>query len=177
MIKTKIMKKLIFYILFPFSTLLAQVETQSELFKTIKEKDSLLFNIGFNTCDISQFENLVSDNFEFYHDKSGITPNKTAFVESIRNGLCKMNYKAKRVLVDGSMQVFPLYNNGVLYGAIQNAKHEFYAIEPNKPEYLTSVALISHLWLLENGQWKLSRSLSFDHKTPEELLKLNAKKR
>lgn len=165
------MKKLIFYILFPFSTLLAQVDTQSELFKTIKEKDSLLFNIGFNTCDISQFENLVSDNFEFYHDKSGITPNKTAFVESIRNGLCKMNYKAKRVLVDGSMQVFPLHNNGVLYGAIQNAKHEFYAIEPNKPEYLTSFAMFTHLWILENGQWKLSRGLSFDHKTPEELSK------
>ena len=167
------MKKLMIFLFMTLFTVTvkAQMDTQSELFKTIKEKDSLLFNIGFNTCDISQFENLVSDNFEFYHDKSGITPNKTAFIDGIKNGLCKMNYKAKRVLVEGSMQVFPLYKNGVLYGAIQNAKHEFYGIEPNKPEYLTSVALITHLWLLENGQWKLSRSLSFDHISAEEIKK------
>jgi hypothetical protein len=165
------MKKLItlFYCIMAITYTFAQIDVKSNLFKTIKEKDSLLFNIGFNTCDISQFENLVSDNFEFYHDKSGITPNKTVFLDNTRNGLCKMSYKAKRVLIDGSMQVFPLYKNGEMYGAIQNAKHEFYAIEKDKPEFLTNVALFTHLWLLENGQWKLSRVFSFDHKTPDEL--------
>ena len=51
----------------------AQTEKSSDLYQIIKEKDSLLFNIGFNNCDISQFENLVSEQFEFYHDQSGIT--------------------------------------------------------------------------------------------------------
>ena len=54
----------------------AQVESSSVLYKTILEKDSLLFNIGFNTCDISQFEKLLSENFEFFHDKSGISDRK-----------------------------------------------------------------------------------------------------
>lgn len=68
------------------STLIsAQIEQSSELYKTIKEKDSLLFNVGFNTCDISQLKNLVSENFEFYHDQSGITNSKTDFLRSIEN--------------------------------------------------------------------------------------------
>lgn len=163
------MKKLI--ILLPifilFNSLKGQVDINSDLYKTLKGKDSLMFNIGFNTCDMGVFESLVSENFEFYHDQSGITSNKKAFLDNTKNGLCKMNYKAKRVLVEGSLQVFPLSNNGVLYGAIQSGKHEFYAIEKDKPEYLTSVALFTHVWLLENGQWKFSRGLSFDHKSPD----------
>ena len=167
------MKKplLYFYCLTMTFNLFSQIDTQSELFKTIKEKDSLLFNIGFNTCNMKQFENLVSDSVEMYHDQSGTILSKSVFMENTKNGLCKMNYKAKRVLVEGSMQVFPMYNKGVLYGAIQSAKHQFYAIEPNKPEYLTSEALFTHLWLLENGQWKLGRILSFDHKNPDKLEK------
>lgn len=31
----------------------AQVQPNSELYKTIMEKDSLLFNVGFNTCNLS----------------------------------------------------------------------------------------------------------------------------
>ncbi len=50
----------------------SQVDRTSELFKTLKLNDSLLLDIGFNTCDIKQFDNLVNDNFEFYHDEAGI---------------------------------------------------------------------------------------------------------
>ena len=52
---------------------IAQEEKSSDLYKTIMSKDSLLFNVGFNTCDISQFENLFSDDFEFYHDRDSIS--------------------------------------------------------------------------------------------------------
>ena len=113
----------------------AQIDTSSTLYKTIKEKDSLLFNIGFNTCDISQFKKLVSDDFEFYHDKAGITNSKSDFVLGIENGLCKLNYKPKRVLDKKSLELYPLKQNGVLYGVIQNGTHRFYAIEKNKDEY------------------------------------------
>jgi hypothetical protein len=147
--------------------LFAQVDKSSELFRTLKTKDSLLFNVGFNTCDIGQFENLVSDNFEFYHDKAGITLSKSAFISSIKDGLCKLSYKPRRELVENSLQVFPLEKNGVLYGAIQMGTHRFYAIEKDKPEYLTDVAKFTHVWLLENGNWKLSRGLSYDHQGNE----------
>lgn len=158
----------LFAILAVHNTTKAQEPTNSVLHKTLKTKDSLLFEVGFNTCDLKPFEVLVSEKFEFYHDQSGITPNKAAFLESIRNGLCKLSYRPRRELVQGSLVVYPLYKNGVLYGAIQMGKHRFFAIEKDKPEYFTSIAKFTHVWLLENGEWKLVSVLSYDHQTKNE---------
>lgn len=160
------MKLTLFSLLFcltPFS-MYSQVAPSSGLFRTLKAQDSLLFEVGFNTCDIAQFENLISDDFEFYHDKSGITASKAAFIAGIRDGLCKMDYKAKRELVVNSLEVYPLENNGVLYGAIQTGIHRFYEVKDIKPDQLTSVAKFTHVWLLVNGEWKLGRGLSYDHR-------------
>lgn len=145
----------------------AQVKDTSEIYRTLKTKDSLLFNIGFNTCDISQFESLVSDNFEFYHDKAGITSSKSAFISSIKDGICKLDYKPRRELIENSLEVFPLQKNNVLYGAIQMGDHRFYAEEKDKSLRLTSVAKFTHVWLLEKGSWKLSRGLSYNHQVNE----------
>lgn len=145
----------------------AQVKDTSEIYRTLKTKDSLLFNIGFNTCDISQFESLVSDNFEFYHDKAGITSSKSAFISSIKDGICKLDYKPRRELIENSLEVFPLEKNNVLYGAIQMGDHRFYAEEKDKSLRLTSVAKFTHVWLLEKGSWKLSRGLSYNHQVNE----------
>ena len=160
------MKKyfLLFQIILLSIVVYAQTEKSSELYQIIKEKDSLLFNLGFNNCDITQFENLVSEKFEFYHDQSGITDSKFAFINSIQNGLCKLNYKPKRMLIDNSLEVYPLKNDGILYAAIETGIHHFYAIEKDSTEYLTSIAKFSHLWILENGNWKLNKGLSYDHK-------------
>lgn len=160
------MKRFIFFLLLPAHLLSAQPEELSALFNTLKTQDSLLFEAGFNTCDISRFQALLSEDMEFYHDRSGITDSKEAFIGSIGNGLCKMEYKAIRRLVEGSLQVFPMYNNGRLYGAIQTGEHRFYAIYPGKEEALTSTAKFTHLWLLEEGEWKLARVLSYDHQAP-----------
>jgi CubicO group peptidase (beta-lactamase class C family) len=156
----------VFYFLLIISSLttFGQVDKTSALYKTIKEKDSLLFNLGFNNCDIKQFENLINENFEFYHDQSGITNSKEEFISGIENGLCKLPYKPRRILSENKTEVFPLEKNGVLYGAIQTGIHNFYAVEENKSEYLTSVAKFSHVWILENGDFKLSKGLSYDHK-------------
>lgn len=145
----------------------AQVSTSSSLYQTLKKQDSLLFNVGFNTCNISAFETLVSDNFEFYHDQAGMMLSKAAFINSVKNNVCSLNYKASRVLEPGSMQVYPLEKNGVLYGAIETGIHRFYALEPGKPLYFTSRAKFSNVWKLENGEWRLVRSLSYDHQDTE----------
>jgi hypothetical protein len=154
--------------LLSINLLYAQETSNSALYKTLKTKDSLLFEIGFNTCEIKQFENLVAEDFEFYHDQSGITPNKLSFIDGIRNGLCKLPYRPRRELVKNSLEVFPLYKNGILYGAIQMGKHRFFANEKDKPEYFTSIAKFTHIWLLENGEWKFLRGLSYDHKSQDE---------
>jgi CubicO group peptidase (beta-lactamase class C family) len=160
------MTRQLFFFLLVISSLttFGQVDKTSALFKNIKEKDSLLFNLGFNNCEIKQFENLVSENFEFYHDQAGITNSKAEFISGIKNGLCQLAYKPKRELAENKMEVYPLEKNDILYGAIQTGIHNFYAIENDKSEYLTSVAKFTHVWILENGVFKLSKGLSYDHK-------------
>lgn len=141
------------------------VEHQA-IFKQLKTNDSLLFEVGFNKCDISQIEKLTSKDFELYHDQAGITDSKEAFMESVK-GLCTMNYRATRELDENSLEVHLLKNNGQVYGAIQTGKHQFYAEEENKPKYLTSTAEFMHLWIKEEGQWKFKRVLSYNHEVAE----------
>lgn len=145
----------------------AQVDKQSELFKAIMAKDSLLFQVGFNTCNMSQFENLLSDTFEFYHDVDGIS-DKTKFLKDLRNGLCgnPSGYQARRELLPRSTEVFALHhksNHGEIYGAIQTGVHRFFEKQSGKPEQFGSSARFTHVWLLEKGEWKLSRSFSYEH--------------
>lgn len=155
--------QIIFFFIYFTSFSYGQEIEKLELYKTIMEKDSLLFNVGYNTCDISQFEDLISENFEFYHDQVGIISSKKEFIKSIEEGICKLNYKPFRELVEGSIEVYPLEKNGLLYGAIQTGKHLFYAVEQNNSKRLTSIAKFTLFWKIDNGNWKLSRALSFDH--------------
>ena len=140
-----------------------QSQDTSQTYHRLKTCDSMLFNVGFNTCNIRVFEELLSDTFEFYHDQAGITSSKTAFITGIREGLCKLPYKAIRQLEDSTVEVYPLRKNGVLYGAVQTGVHYFYARKTGKEDVRTSTAKFVHVWVLESGEWKLRRSLSFDH--------------
>lgn len=161
-------KYLITLCLFFASSLVpAQVGKQSELFKTIMSKDSLLFNVGFNTCSISQFENLLSANFEFYHDVEGMS-DKTKFLKDLRGGLCSnpSGYQARRELLAESTEIYALRrksNQGEIYGAIQIGVHQFFEKQTGKAEQFGSSARFTHVWLLERGEWKLSRSFSYEH--------------
>ncbi|MFD2940851.1 serine hydrolase [Flavobacterium notoginsengisoli] len=156
---------------FQFQMGFSQEQKNSPLYKIIMSRDSLLFNIGFNTCDISVSESLCSDQLEFYHDKNGLS-NKTDFVKTMKSGLCASpsTYQSKRELIDESTKIYPLYKNGVLYAALQNGIHYFYENKTNKGEpflkeneKLVGKARFSHLWVLENNDWKLKRILSYDH--------------
>ncbi|WP_299118159.1 DUF3471 domain-containing protein [uncultured Winogradskyella sp.] len=143
----------------------AQVDKTSELYKTLKTNDSLLFSVGFNTCDISQFERFLAEDLEFYHDKSGIEKGKTVFIKGVKSGLCKPNNteKINRYLVEESLEVFPLYNNGKLYGTIQKGVHYFSQVKDLKFDDSDNSAQFSHLWLLTNGKWEIKRVFSYNH--------------
>lgn len=166
---------LIGFLFFQFQFGFSQEKKNSELYKIIMSKDSLLFDVGFNTCDISQFENLFSDDLEFYHDRSG-TSDKTLFVKNMQKGLCGFigTRQYRRYLVPNTTEVYPLYNKGVLYGAMQMGIHQFYEKSVEKNESLAnakenfgSTARFTHVWLLKDGVWKLSRCFSYDHQTED----------
>ncbi len=142
-------------------------EEVQTVFNQLRAQDSLLFQLGYNQSDTAQLRLVIHDDFEFYHDQSGLLESKELFLKGI-SGLCHMNYKATRVLDLPSLEVHLLKNNGNLYGAIQTGKHAFYGEEPGKPRYLTSTATFTHVWILENGSWKLKRVLSYDHVVPGE---------
>ncbi|MDW3193081.1 MAG: nuclear transport factor 2 family protein [Cytophagales bacterium] len=134
----------------------AQISHDSDLYKTLKAQDSLLFEIGFNQCDLQVIDRLLPDRFEFFHDKDGYITSKQTFVNTLRENLCSNGQNmTERVLVEGSLEVFPLYEEGQLYGAIQRGIHQFG----------TTTARFTHLWLKEQDRWVPSKMLSFDHIT------------
>ncbi|MBX9734421.1 MAG: class A beta-lactamase-related serine hydrolase [Chitinophagaceae bacterium] len=144
-----------------------QVAKNSQLFLDLKKQDSVFFERAFNLCDTVYLKSAIHKDLLFFHDQSGIQT-KADFLENTRKNICSNpNYKPVRKVEENSLEVFPLYNDGKLYGAIQSGIHNFYIREPNKKDTPTSKAKFLHVWLLENGNWLLKEVLSFDHHDPE----------
>jgi hypothetical protein len=144
----------------------AQVAKTSDLFLSLKKQDSIFFERAFNLCDMEYLNKSVHETLIFFHDQGGIQ-DKARFLENTRNNICSnANMKPIRKVDESSLEVFPLYNDGKLYGAIQTGVHNFYIREPNKKDVLTSKAKFIHVWLLGNGNWLLKEVLSFDHQNP-----------
>lgn len=145
---------------------MAQVQKDAELFLMLKKQDSVFFERGFNQCDLQYLEGVIHDDLIFYHDQSGIQ-NKSVFFENVKNNLCaNPNKKPIRKVVENSLEVYPLYNEGELYGAIQKGVHHFYIREPDKEDVPTGSAKFTHVYLLVNRNWLLKEVLSYDHGPP-----------
>jgi CubicO group peptidase (beta-lactamase class C family) len=166
------MTKQLFSLLIVFCSLNianGQVAKNSELFLTMKKQDSIFFERSFNLCDFEYLNKAIHKDLGFYHDQSGIQ-NRESFLENTKKYICSdSNRKPIRKVVDESLEVFPLYNNGVLYGVIQNGIHDFYIREANKADLHTSRARFTSLYLLENGNWLLKEVLSYDHNEPSKI--------
>jgi hypothetical protein len=154
-------------VMFSATTVTAQsnsskIPASRQLFSELAVKDRELFDTIFNKCDVDRLGELITEDFEFYHDKSGqVAKSGKEFVDSIRN-LCErqntgIDHRARRVLVRNSLAVYPLNN----YGAVQMGVHRFYPLIKGKSN---EIAKFTHLWKKENGEWRLARVLSYDHK-------------
>lgn len=151
------------------NTVSAQTDKTSPLFLELKQQDSLFFERSFNQCDIAYLESRMARDLKFYHDQSGFQ-DRTKFFENIKQYICAPSTKKPIRKVDAnSLEVFPLYNNGKLYGAIQMGVHHFYSREQGKTDIHTSTAKFTHVWVMEEGIWKLSEVLSYDHHEPNNI--------
>ena len=145
----------------------SQVPETHELYKTLKTKDSILFDAAFNRCDVETMKSLFTEDFEFYHDKGGLKIGREQFLAPTRKACEKRDFSqpqpAKRILVEGSLEVYPLYKNDELYGAIQHGIHSFEFLNENQQYQKGDIAKFTHVWVLENNEWKIKRELSYNH--------------
>ena len=128
---------------------------REELFRTIASLDAEVFD-AFNRCDLEKFGSYFTEELEFYHDNGGLTDwTRKSLVESVKNNICGKVY---RVLVPGTLEVYPL--NG--YGAIEIGVHRFYHPGRDSTEQVGEAKFV-HLWQQKDGRWQMTRVLSFDH--------------
>lgn len=144
-------------------------KTSPELRATVHTLDRQLFDAVFASCDADQLRPMVAEDFEFYHDKNGLSATSgTQFVDNVR-GMCARqktgaDYRARRELDAASSEVFAMNN----YGAIHTGVHRFYMLEPGKQEKLVEISRFSNLWHHDDkGTWTLTRVFSYDHRTTE----------
>ena len=124
------------------------------LYKEIAHLDSVVFT-AFNTRDIELFKTLFTADLEFYHDKGGLTGYNHTIDFMITTA--KNNNNLKRVLVPGSLEVYPIPG----YGAMQIGSHKFCHTENGKEDCGTFKFV--HIWQKKDGAWKISRVVSYDH--------------
>ena len=127
-----------------------------QLFKTVQSLDTQLFD-AYNHCDLTTLGSLVSENLEFYHDKTGLAVGRQVFLDAIKNNICG---KVTRELVPGTLEVYPIAN----YGAVEIGVHRFH--HPGEPGNIGEAKFVT-LWQLKDGNWKITRVISFDHHPAE----------
>lgn len=142
----------------------AQLAKTDSLFLALKKQDSLFFERSFNLCDLVYLDQTTHPDLVFFHDQGGMQ-HKVEFMAAVKNNICgNTEQKPIRKVTPNSLAVYPLYQNGTLYGVLQTGEHDFYIREKGKADRYSSHAKFSHVWLLDNGRWLLREVLSYDHK-------------
>ena len=132
-------------------------ETSTSLYNEIVSADSSLFN-AFNNCDTLTYDKYFTDDLEFYHDKGGLTVSLKSELKSFTEN-CASGLNLRRELVKSSLEVYPIKN----YGAIEIGMHHFYHTNKGGIEKLGGTYKFIHVWQMKNGEWKISRVISYGH--------------
>lgn len=164
------LKILLLFVILASSQLYGQ--TNKELYTKVAQLDSSFF-VSFNICDLETYGSFLSEDYEFYHDQQGMTKSRDAELESMKVfcGEQRERQKLRRELIPGSLKVFPMNK----YGAIATGEHKFYLVINEQTIKSVTKAKFTTLWKLEDDEWKMTRTLSYDHQPePEYQLKEDA---
>ena len=128
--------------------------------------DRKLFALVFDHQDDVALRALLTDDFQFHHDKSGLGTftSAEAFVAAIHQNFERRatgeNVRARREPVAGSEAIYALAH----HGAIHTGEHRVYGLETGKPDQLRETGRFFHVWRKVDGHWKLAQVYSYDHR-------------
>lgn len=115
---------------------------------------------AFNACDMQAMGDLLTEDVEFYHDKTGLTSSKGAVLDSLRKGPCaNPSMHLRREAVAGGLRFHPLAGGY----ALLSGTHRFHVREEGKPERLDGQAEFTNLWQSVDGHWRMRRVFSYAH--------------
>lgn len=154
---------LIFVLILTASHLRGQAN--EALFNKIAQLDSSFF-VSFNNCDLEAYGAFLYEDYEFYHDKQGMTKSREAELESMKIfcGEQRKQQHLRRELVQESLKVYPMNE----FGAIATGEHIFHLVINEQTSKSVTKAKFTTLWKLENGEWRMTRTFSYDHQPEPE---------
>jgi Domain of unknown function (DUF4440) len=166
MLTTYLRYALLFLLFFNFSGGFSIAQNNANnLSETVLQKEDL-FWAGYNSCDYAQLGEFVAEDVEFYHDKGSITLGKSALVDSIKNNICgNPKMRIRREADTSTVKIYLLNKADVVYGAIISGDHFFINSYDGQPEKREGIAKFMNLWVLKDNVWKMSRILSYDHRS------------
>jgi len=141
----------------------ASADASGDVSAAVLQRDGTFWK-AYNTCDVKAMSEFFTEDVEFYHDRGGLTLGHPALMATLRDNLCgNPDSTLRREAVEGTVHVFPMKKNDVVYGAVLSGEHVFYVKQKGKAEFLDGRAKFMDLWTLKDGVWKMSRVLSYDH--------------
>jgi hypothetical protein len=126
------------------------------LYQKILALDNAMFD-AFNECsnpaELEKHAGYFVKELEFYHDNGGATWTRDEYLKGVRENVCG---KFHRELDSASFRVWPIKN----FGAISQGTHRFC----HTPTTCEGVAQFTMVWREKDGQWQVTRALSYDHR-------------
>lgn len=127
------------------------------LYDTVAALDTAVFD-AFNHCSepgqLERHASYFAADVEFYHDNGGVTWTREDMIAGTRKNVCG---KFTRELVAGSLKVYPVKG----FGAIAQGSHRFCQLSSGACDGMADFTMI---WREQNGEWKLTRVLSYGHR-------------
>ncbi|HEV3326867.1 MAG TPA: nuclear transport factor 2 family protein [Puia sp.] len=131
-------------------------------FTELLQKDSLLFDAAFHTCNRKELESVLTTDFAFYHDNG--YDNRTTvetydqFTGGVQKNFCGLQApKMRRELIRAAVQVFRLSDKEVVQTGVQR----FYLLTAGKADQLVEESKFSRTWQKTGGGWRMARELDF----------------
>lgn len=133
----------------------ADASREETLEATIAALDGAVFD-AFNRCgdpaQLRKHAGFFAPDVEFYHDTGGVTWTREAMIANTGKYACG-HYTRERV----GLRVSPVKD----FGAIAQGVHRFCQVDTGRCDGEADFAVV---WRLRDGQWQITRVLSYGHR-------------
>lgn len=141
------------------------VKSTDKLYRELAAKDSLLFDIAFNTCKVADLQQVLSADFTFFHDNGydGFTTDQSGskFIGNVERFCANRENRMRREIEKGSLQTFAIGEND----AVQTGVQRLYLTLKNQPEHLVEISKFTRNWKKTKSGWKMTQETDFLVKT------------